>query len=221
MINFASSLNRKSNIKYVWDKMKTVKKSFNTIDWRKWQNKDRRATILEEINKIAPLWVEQRNEIEEEEEKARDERNVKEKEEDLNLPFKEEELERALRNVKESSSPGIDRIEYKMIKKLSPGFKGEILKLFNWCFINGRQFRKWNEHQTIFIDKGNKEKIRPIAMSSCMEKVLERLMNERLVWWAEKNGKIYKNQNSFRRGKLCVDNLVRITADIQNYDERK
>lgn len=50
--------------------MKTVKKSFNTIEWRKRQNKDRKATILEEINKIAPSWVEQRNEIEEEEDKS-------------------------------------------------------------------------------------------------------------------------------------------------------
>lgn len=41
LINFASSLNRKFNIRYVWDRMKTVKNSFNTIDWRRWQNKDR------------------------------------------------------------------------------------------------------------------------------------------------------------------------------------
>lgn len=81
--------------------------------------------------------MEQRNEIEEEEDKSMngtmDERKAKEeeKEEDLNIQFKEEELERALRNVKETSSPGIDKIEYKMIKKLSPGFKKEILKLFN------------------------------------------------------------------------------------------
>lgn len=90
--------------------------------------------------------MEQRNEIEEEEDKSMngtmDERKAKEeeKEEDLNVQFKEEELERALRNVKETSSPGIDKIEYKMIKKLSPGFKKEILKLFNWCFIKGKQF---------------------------------------------------------------------------------
>lgn len=55
LINFASSLNRKSNIRYVWDMMKTVKNSFNTIDWRRWQNKDRETMILEEIDKIAPL----------------------------------------------------------------------------------------------------------------------------------------------------------------------
>lgn len=34
-ISFVSSLNRKSNIKYVWNKMRTIKNSFNTIDWRK------------------------------------------------------------------------------------------------------------------------------------------------------------------------------------------
>lgn len=76
----------------------------------------------------------------------------------------------------------MDKIEYKMIKRLSTGFKKEILRLFNWCFMEGKQFNEWKEHQTVFIDKGNQEKIRPITMSSCMEKVLERMMNERLVW---------------------------------------
>lgn len=65
------------------------------------------------------------------------------------------------------------------------------------------------------IDKENKEKVRPITMSSCMEKILERMVNERLVWRAEKKEKINEKQNRFRRGKSCIDNLVRMTADIE------
>lgn len=34
----------------------------------------------------------------------------------------------------------------------------------------------------VFIDKQGKEKVRPIALSSCMGKLMERMVNERLVW---------------------------------------
>lgn len=90
-------MNKKSNIKYVWNKMKTIKNSFNTVDWRKWQKKDRREMVLEEMDKIAAPWVEKEVEIEEEEERKEEETLQKEEEEEgLNIQFKEEELERAM-----------------------------------------------------------------------------------------------------------------------------
>lgn len=95
------------NLKYVWNKMKILKNSFNTVEWNKWQKKDRRKVIELEIEKIAPAWV-------------NTEENIAieyHDEEDLNDPFTEEELDRALRNVKEKSSPGLDNIKYGMIKK--------------------------------------------------------------------------------------------------------
>lgn len=54
---FAASLNKNTNLKYVWQKMKVVKKGFNTIDWNKWNKKNREEEILKEIDKIAPAWV--------------------------------------------------------------------------------------------------------------------------------------------------------------------
>lgn len=54
---FATSFNKTTNLKYVWQKMKVLKKGFNTIDWNKWNNKDRKEEIEKEIDKIAPPWV--------------------------------------------------------------------------------------------------------------------------------------------------------------------
>lgn len=109
------------------------------------------------MEKIASPWVEKECDIEEkikDEEKRREEKKekigkeVKDKEEqedeaDLDMQFKKEELERAIRNVKEKSAPGLDGVEYKMIKELPNGYKEEILKLFNWCFTKGKQFSDW------------------------------------------------------------------------------
>lgn len=86
--------------------------------------------------------------------------------------------------VKEKS-PGRDGIEYKMIRLLAARFKEELLELYNDCFLNRKMFEDWKKVQTIFIDKSNKEKVRPIAMTSCVGKVLERMITERLIWWTE------------------------------------
>lgn len=52
-------------------------------------------------------------------------------------------------------------------------------------------------------------------MSSYVGKVLERLVNDRLVWMAEKEKWIGKNQNGFRKGRSCTDTLVRLIADLE------
>lgn len=52
-------------------------------------------------------------------------------------------------------------------------------------------------------------------MSSCMCKVMERMINERIMWLAEKKEWFDKTQNGFRRGRLCFDNLSNIIADVK------
>lgn len=69
-----------------------------------------------------------------------------------------------------------------MIRPLTERFKEKLLELYNHCFLN-RKIENWKEVKTIFIDKSNKEKVRPIAMTSCVGKALERMINERLIWW--------------------------------------
>lgn len=64
------------------------------------------------------------------------------------------------------------------------------------------------------IGKKEKNKVRPITLSSCVGKVLERMINERLMWVAEREGWFDRYQNGFRRGKSCIDNLTRLTVDI-------
>lgn len=76
------------------------------------------------------------------------------------------------------------------------------------CTKNGRRYK-------LFIEKKGRKAIRPISMSSCISKILERMINERLIWLAEREGWFDENQNGFRRGRSCVDNLVRLVSDIE------
>lgn len=110
-----------------------------------------------------------------------------------------------------------------MIKGLSRVYKGEVLKIFNHLFQKGEIPDLWRKYQVHFIDKPGKAKVRPISLSSCFGKVLERMLNERLIWWAETNDRIDSSQNGFRKGKSCIENLVQIVADIRGamYEKEK
>lgn len=94
------------------------------------------------------------------------------------MKFHMDELIRALAMIKKDSSPGLDQIDYIIIKFLPTSALEILLGIFNAIRILGEVPDIWKKYQVVFIVK---EKVRPIALSSCMGKVIERLVNERLV----------------------------------------
>lgn len=67
----------------------------------------------------------------------------------------------------------------------------------------------------IFIDKKDKDSVRPISLSSCFGKLYERIINERLNWRAEHNGIYDRFQNGFRRNKSCLENIARLSSNVR------
>lgn len=99
----------------------------------------------------------------------------------MECSFKREELDRAIESSRDKSSPGLDKVEYKMIKGLSDKSRDELLCRINYAFEKGKIYNDWKLAKTIFIDKKDKNKVRPITMSSCLGKIMERMINGRLV----------------------------------------
>lgn len=56
-----------------------------------------------------------------------------------------------------------------------------MLEIFNILYKEGRIIAEWLKQNIIFIDKADKKRVRPIALTSCMGKILERMVNERLI----------------------------------------
>lgn len=58
--NFCESINRFTGISYIWKVMSTYKNSRKNIEWNKWRRKNKEATIIKEIDKLAPPGVDSR-----------------------------------------------------------------------------------------------------------------------------------------------------------------
>lgn len=68
---------------------------------------------------------------------------VKERDEfNLYKDFIAEEMERAISYTRNRSSPGLDGIEYEMIKRLPTKYKSELLKIMNYCYKEGVMIRE-------------------------------------------------------------------------------
>ena len=57
---------------------------------------------------------------------------------------------------------------------------------------------------------------RPIALTSCICKTVERMVNERLVWYLAKNGLLAKQQCDYRANRSTVDHLIRMETFIRD-----
>lgn len=207
--NFCNSINRWTGLIYVWKTVKILKHSFSKVTWNEWQTIDREKVIMQEVEKIAPPVAMPQNELFVPFTYDLDT-------DPMNAPFSMAEVNRAIDLIKRISAPGRDGIDYMMIKRLSAEFRSSLLEIFNDIWNTADIPYTWTEYQIHFIDKIGKKKVRPIALSSCMGKLMERMVNERLIWWAENNNIIHESQNGFRRGKSCINNLVKIMSDVKS-----
>jgi potassium voltage-gated channel Eag-related subfamily H protein 8 len=139
--------------------------------------------------------------------------------EPYNLPITMVELEDALRNTSESS-PGPDNIHYQFLKQLPVKSLQLLLLIFNNIYDDGIFPPIWQQATVVPIPKPDKDRTdacsyRPIALTSCICKTMERIVNTRLVYYLEANGCISDVQSGFRKQRSTTDHLVRLESSIR------
>ncbi|KAM0731572.1 putative RNA-directed DNA polymerase from transposon X-element [Formica fusca] len=129
-------------------------------------------------------------------------------------PFKEEELLYIIHSLKKRSSPGIDQIDYRIISHLPHEYHLLLLTAFNQIFFTGLFPDAWRHSLVFLIPKTTPGKYRPISLTSCCLKLLEKLILLRLDWWLEHNLKLPNSQFGFRKFRSCQDNLSSLITEV-------
>ena len=130
-----------------------------------------------------------------------------------NKPLSMEELRDALRRAHDTSA-GPDEIHYQLLKHLPDASLLLLLNILNKIWLSGDFPSDWRKAIVILIPKPGKDptnptNYRPIALTSCICKTMERMINSRLVWYLESHKLLTNVQCGFRSKRSTVDHLVR------------
>ena len=202
---FAETLNFNSNIKYTWDKARILKnkwckvKEFSTSDFTGNSTK-----IEDALRNLCPDWVPSNpnylpattiNTF-------------------FDYPFNYTEFNVALNSRGNKSAPGIDCINYEVLHNCPIKFQLLLLDILNELFTHNIYPDSWRDTFIHFVEKPNGKGLRPLALTSCICKIFELLVSNRLRWWVEHNNILPVSQTGFRKGFSCADNLTTLKLDI-------
>lgn len=137
---------------------------------------------------------------------------------EINQPFIFNELQLALSKAK-GSSPGHDDIHYEMLKRLTITQKYFILDFYNEIWTKHLYPKTWRHCFIVPIPKPNSDlkfskSYRPICLSSCLSKTLQRMVSSRLMYELDRRNLLSKNQFGFRRNRSTNDCLILLEKQI-------
>ena len=131
------------------------------------------------------------------------------------------ELQSAIKRMKGKGAAGSDNIPPSFLKALGPLALQELLSIFNSSFPFAHCPRIWRLATIIPLFKTGKSpsevaSFHPINLTSCVFKLLERILADRLYYIAETNNMFSRFQAGFRKGRSCEDQITRVVQAIQD-----
>ena len=135
--------------------------------------------------------------------------------------FTMSELNTAIAAAKSKGAAGPDQISPSFLKHLGPIAKSYFLYIINCSWHSGTCPQSWRTAHIIPILKPNKpassiKSYRPVSLTSCIAKVSERMVYERLMYIAESRHLLSDDQAGFRRLRSTEDQVLRITQSISD-----
>ena len=112
------------------------------------------------------------------------------------------------------------KLKFTSLKHLPPSSLSILFEIYNNIWTTGNIPKSWKEATVIPIPKPDKDhtdpsNYRPIALTSCVCKTMERMINDRLTWFLESNNIITNFQSGFRHQRSTNDHLVRLETFIR------
>ena len=141
----------------------------------------------------------------------------------MNSPLSYEELTSALSNLKLKKSSGPDAITTEIIVNIGQPALHKLLDIFNKTWQEGILPQIWREATMIPIHKKGKAKTeassyRSISLTSCIVKVLERIINTRLKWFLESEQLLVSEQAKYETHKFILMLLATLGKSYKQTD---
>ena len=232
---YVSSINNRTPMKKVWNKIRKITGKNCSKLLRPVQ--DENGEILTNKEDIANALGRQFEKSSSSENYSPEFQRIKNEDKKIPLNFKTKEdfkynKKFTMRDLKWSikksnnSTPGHDQVHYEIIRHIPEETLKILLNIINGHWTDGTFPKEWRLAFIIPIPKPGKDLLlpinyRPIALTCCICKVVERMVNERLMWYLESEGKISKYQCGYRAKRGTIDHLVRLETFIRDAFRRK
>ena len=140
--------------------------------------------------------------------------------ESLDRPFSPYELSAMLVSLPRDKACGVDNIPYEFLVRLPGTAHQFLLGICNTSLREGA-FPSSQKHGLVvsFLKPGKDpsqvSSYRPISLLPVLGKAIEKLLNARLYWYLEANGKLPSFQAGFRKQRSTIDQLVRLEHHVR------
>ena len=131
-----------------------------------------------------------------------------------------DELLMAIKMAKNKSAPGLDKISYEIIKHIPCRPLNILLKILNSLWKTGKILESWKTALVKPLKKpktkpSSMDSYRPIALTSSLCKIFERIVTNRLLHFLDEGQLLTKFQAGFRKTRSTMDQLIRLQDDAQ------
>ena len=140
------------------------------------------------------------------------------------FPTTTREIEKIIANLKSKNSCGYDGISNRILKKICPGIVKALEIVFNKSIQEGEfpSNMKLAIVKPLFKGKSRTEIInyRPVSLLPVLSKILEKIVNVRIVKFLQRHKVFYEGQYGFRHGRSTTDTIIDFTGNIlENFNK--
>ena len=144
--------------------------------------------------------------------------------EELNVPISEEEIDKAISELKPGKSAGADLLLNEFYIHGKDILKPYLHRLFNFIFNSGVFPEAWSNGLLVPLHKKGSKSIpdnfRGVTLLSTLGKLFTRILNTRFVKWAESYSIYVEAQYGFRAGRGTTDCMFILHNAINHFINR-
>jgi hypothetical protein len=131
------------------------------------------------------------------------------------------EVKRNISKLKPTKSSGFDTVSNYMIKRIPPGYIICLTKCFNTWLSEYKYPDFWKLAKIVTLNKLKSgvsccDQTRPISLLATHSKLFEKIMLDRMRYWAETNKLVPVEQYGFRPGGLLPTRVLSIYQEGKN-----